>query len=167
MLHRHHHSGLGMVEKRRHIGFYVGDDGNEFNNQENMVVKVMVGDMTSLLEFEEETLVICVLLNFVEFQVQTLDLLSKSKAYFYDTKGMSGAYSGDASFKAYSKCEIVSCDDFKATFKAQAIGAKPKEKDGETLPVQDGKDELGMMKRHLNMVFIGHIDAGFKQTKGR
>ncbi|KAK7268192.1 hypothetical protein RIF29_20883 [Crotalaria pallida] len=41
--------------------------------------------------------------------------------------------------------------------------AEPKVKDKETHPVQDEKDDLAMQKRHVNVVFIGHVGFYYSQ----
>ncbi|XP_040871698.1 eukaryotic peptide chain release factor GTP-binding subunit ERF3A isoform X2 [Glycine max] len=49
----------------------------------------------------------------------------------------------------------------------KAVEAEPKVKDKEVPSVQDEEDEPEMTKRHLNVVFIGHVDAGKSTTGGQ
>ncbi|KAK7358162.1 hypothetical protein VNO77_00085 [Canavalia gladiata] len=58
-------------------------------------------------------------------------------------------------------------EDPKQEVQAQAVEAEPKVKDKEIPSVQDEEDESEMMKRHLNVVFIGHVDAGKSTTGGQ
>ncbi|PNX71954.1 eukaryotic peptide chain release factor GTP-binding subunit erf3a-like protein, partial [Trifolium pratense] len=57
-------------------------------------------------------------------------------------------------------------EDPKQEVQAQSVEAEPKAKDKEIPPVQDEEDEH-MKKRHLNVVFIGHVDAGKSTTGGQ
>ncbi|KAK7320152.1 hypothetical protein RJT34_04886 [Clitoria ternatea] len=54
----------------------------------------------------------------------------------------------------------------KKEVKAHAVEAEPKVKDKEIPSVQD-EDVEPEMKRHLNVVFIGHVDAGKSTTGGQ
>ncbi|KAJ1392021.1 Tr-type G domain, conserved site [Sesbania bispinosa] len=57
-------------------------------------------------------------------------------------------------------------EDSKQEVQAQPVQAEPKDK--EIPPVQDEEDELELNnKRHLNVVFIGHVDAGKSTTGGQ
>ncbi|XP_061374567.1 uncharacterized protein LOC133316802 [Gastrolobium bilobum] len=47
------------------------------------------------------------------------------------------------------------------------VQAEPKVKDKDIPSVQDEEDELKTKKRHLNAVFIGHVDAGKSTTGGQ
>ncbi|CAJ1936675.1 unnamed protein product [Sphenostylis stenocarpa] len=59
-------------------------------------------------------------------------------------------------------------EDPKQEVQAQAAEAEPKVKDKEILPVQEEEEEEPeMTKRHLNVVFIGHVDAGKSTTGGQ
>ncbi|RZB95363.1 Eukaryotic peptide chain release factor GTP-binding subunit ERF3A isoform A [Glycine soja] len=49
----------------------------------------------------------------------------------------------------------------------KAVEAEPKVKDKEIPSVQDEEDVPEMTKRHLNVVFIGHVDAGKSTTGGQ
>ncbi|KAK7344761.1 hypothetical protein VNO77_14783 [Canavalia gladiata] len=51
-------------------------------------------------------------------------------------------------------------EDLKQEVQAQVVEAKPKVKDKEIHSIQDEEGESEMMKRHLNVVFVGHVDAG-------
>ncbi|CAJ2675965.1 unnamed protein product [Trifolium pratense] len=61
---------------------------------------------------------------------------------------------------------LLSGNDPKQEVQAQSVEAEPKAKDKEIPPVQDEEDEH-MKKRHLNVVFIGHVDAGKSTTGGQ
>ncbi|KAI5441527.1 uncharacterized protein LOC127108974 isoform X5 [Lathyrus oleraceus] len=56
-------------------------------------------------------------------------------------------------------------EDSKPEVQAQTI--KTEIKDKEVPPVQDEEDEDMAIKRHLNVVFIGHVDAGKSTTGGQ
>ncbi|KAK2458837.1 eukaryotic peptide chain release factor GTP-binding subunit ERF3A [Trifolium repens] len=56
--------------------------------------------------------------------------------------------------------------DPKQEVQAQSAEAKPKAKDEET-PYGHDEEEEQMKKRHLNVVFIGHVDAGKSTTGGQ
>ncbi|CAJ2672915.1 unnamed protein product [Trifolium pratense] len=61
---------------------------------------------------------------------------------------------------------LLSGSDPKQEVQAQSVEAEPKAKVKEILSVQDEEDEQ-MKKRHLNVVFIGHVDAGKSTTGGQ
>ncbi|RDX84858.1 hypothetical protein CR513_34027, partial [Mucuna pruriens] len=58
-------------------------------------------------------------------------------------------------------------EDPKQDVQAPAVEPEPKVKDKEIPSVQDEENELEMTKRHLNVVFIGHVDAGKSTTGGQ
>ncbi|KAK7370084.1 hypothetical protein VNO80_12138 [Phaseolus coccineus] len=59
-------------------------------------------------------------------------------------------------------------EDPKQEVQAQAAEAEPKVKDKEIPPVQEEEEEEPeTTKRHLNVVFIGHVDAGKSTTGGQ
>ncbi|XP_020220414.1 eukaryotic peptide chain release factor GTP-binding subunit ERF3A isoform X1 [Cajanus cajan] len=58
-------------------------------------------------------------------------------------------------------------EDPKQEVQAQVVEAEPKVKDKEISSVQEEDDELETRKRHLNVVFIGHVDAGKSTTGGQ
>ncbi|KAK2439615.1 hypothetical protein P8452_35057 [Trifolium repens] len=57
-------------------------------------------------------------------------------------------------------------EDPKQEVQAQSVEAEPKVKDKEIPSGQDEEEEQ-MKKRHLNVVFIGHVDAGKSTTGGQ
>ncbi|RYR17708.1 hypothetical protein Ahy_B03g062404 isoform A [Arachis hypogaea] len=58
-------------------------------------------------------------------------------------------------------------EDPKQEVQAQPNQAEPTVRNREIHPVQDQEDELDNRKRHLNVVFIGHVDAGKSTTGGQ
>ncbi|XP_020975439.1 eukaryotic peptide chain release factor GTP-binding subunit ERF3A isoform X5 [Arachis ipaensis] len=58
-------------------------------------------------------------------------------------------------------------EDPKQEVQAQPSQAEPTVRNREIPPVQDQQDELDNQKRHLNVVFIGHVDAGKSTTGGQ
>ncbi|XP_057749678.1 uncharacterized protein LOC130968431 isoform X1 [Arachis stenosperma] len=58
-------------------------------------------------------------------------------------------------------------EDPKQEVQAQPTQAEPTVRNREIHPVQDQEDELDNRKRHLNVVFIGHVDAGKSTTGGQ
>ncbi|KAF1874489.1 hypothetical protein Lal_00029916 [Lupinus albus] len=59
-------------------------------------------------------------------------------------------------------------EDPKQDVQPQPVKAdEPKVKDKEIPHVQDEKDDLELKKRHVNVVFIGHVDAGKSTTGGQ
>ncbi|BAT72656.1 hypothetical protein VIGAN_01008200 [Vigna angularis var. angularis] len=58
-------------------------------------------------------------------------------------------------------------EDPKQEVEAQDVEPEPKVKDKEIHPVQEEEEEPETTKRHLNVVFIGHVDAGKSTTGGQ
>ncbi|MED6120256.1 hypothetical protein PIB30_019244 [Stylosanthes scabra] len=58
-------------------------------------------------------------------------------------------------------------EDPKPEVETQPIHVEPKAKEKETPPAQDDDEAEITKKRHLNVVFIGHVDAGKSTTGGQ